>query len=265
MIFSRPYVVGILNVTPDSFSDGGQFMTADAAFRQIEAMVADGADMIDIGAESTRPGAELVGVDEELRRLDPILSGIRSRFDIPISVDTMKARVADFALHCGAQYINDVSAMRMDAKMASVIASHHKGVILMHMQGLPQTMQIAPYYDEVVSDVCMFLTERIATAKAAGITDIVVDPGMGFGKTIEHQVQLMVHLDQVAQLGCPVMLGVSRKSMIGALTGATLENRLSGSLAAAVMGLTKGASMFRVHDVAETRHALDVAFAILKG
>jgi len=264
MNFLAPQVVGILNVTPDSFSDGGHFFNADDAFKRIEKLVADGADMIDIGAESTRPGSDAVDVGEELRRLEPVIMGFRQRFDIRFSVDTMKAEVAELALNHGASYINDVSALRYDVRMADVIADYQGGVVLMHMQGVPKTMQQDPQYDDVVLDVCQFLLRQCDVAKAAGITDIVLDPGFGFGKTIHHQLTLMARLDEVTQLGYPLMLGVSRKSMIGLVTGAGVDDRLPGSLALAVLGLTKGAQLFRVHDVAETRHALDMAFAILK-
>jgi len=264
MNFLAPQVVGILNVTPDSFSDGGHFFKADDAFKRIEKLVADGADMIDIGAESTRPGSEAVDVGEELRRLEPVIMGFRQRFDSRFSVDTMKAEVAELALNYGASYINDVSALRYDARMSDVIAAYQGGVVLMHMQGVPKTMQQDPQYDDVVGDVCQFLLRQCDVAKAAGITDIILDPGFGFGKTIHHQLTLMDRLDEVTQLGYPLMLGVSRKSMIGLVTGAGVDDRLPGSLALAVLGLTKGAQFFRVHDVAETRHALDMAFAILK-
>lgn len=260
----RPCVMGILNVTPDSFSDGGRFFSAAAAVDHALHMIDDGADMLDIGGESTRPGAEDVPIDEELRRVVPVIESLRAVSAIPISIDTRKAAVADAAIAAGANIINDVSALRHDAAMADVAARFDVPVVLMHMQGSPATMQTEPAYADVVEEVHAFLSERLTACSDRGIGQVVLDPGIGFGKTLDHNLKLLRGLPRILDLGVPVLIGVSRKSFIGQLTGRPSDMRLPGSIAAAVLALHGGASIFRVHDVRETREALDVAAAILQ-
>lgn len=241
--------MGILNVTPDSFSDGGQFSDTAHAIAHARAMAKAGADIIDVGGESSRPGAPPVSAEDELRRVLPVIEGLP---ELLVSVDTTKASVAERALAAGARIINDISALRFDARMPEIIGG--AGVVLMHMKGTPQTMQREPRYDDVTGEVRDFLAERIAFAESHGIRreQIAVDPGIGFGKTAEHNLQLLAQLEQLRALGCPIVVGASRKSFIGG----PVEQRLSGSLAAALWAVLCGASVVRVHDVAETVQAV---------
>ena len=259
--FDRPQLVGILNVTPDSFSDGGRFIDVDHAVEHAHAMVEEGAGLIDIGAESTRPGSQPVSEDEETRRLMPVLERLGTSLGVPISVDTTKSVVARRALDAGALLINDVSAMRFDPAMAPLIAERQAGVILMHMQGTPATMQHAPSYRNVVREVHAFLTERRSEAKRQGIRDeqIVLDPGFGFGKLEEHNVELLREFSQFTSLGRPLMAGVSRKSFLGTLSGRPVHHRLWGTAAAVAFAIERGASLIRVHEVAAMRDVLAVA------
>ena len=250
--------MGILNVTPDSFSDGGHFFSQQDALRQAMRMIADGADIIDVGGESTRPGAQPVSVAEELDRVVPIIELIRNETDTPVSVDTSKAEVMKAAVAAGASMINDVAALAEEGAL-SMAAELQVPVCLMHMQGKPRTMQKAPKYnDGVVSEVKRFLAERVGKAVDAGISgsSLIIDPGFGFGKTLQHNYELLNRLSELQSLGLPILVGISRKSMIGNLLNAGMEERLPGSLAAAVLAMERGASIFRVHDVAETRKAL---------
>jgi dihydropteroate synthase len=262
----RPAVMGVLNVTPDSFSDGGLFLEADAALARAEAMIAEGADMVDVGGESTRPGAEPVSEQEELDRVMPVLDGLRGRSEIPLSIDTSKAAVARAAIAAGAAFVNDVTALRGDPAMAHVVAETGVDVCLVHMKGEPRTMQEDPRYDDVVVEVRAFLERRLAFAVEAGIRAerVWLDPGIGFGKTLEHNLELIRRLGEIAGLGRPVVVGASRKRFVGTLTGRPEGGRLAGSLAAAVLAFERGASMLRVHDVAATRDALVVAGATLE-
>ncbi|MBU9696859.1 dihydropteroate synthase [Rhodobacteraceae bacterium HSP-20] len=254
-----PQVMGILNVTPDSFSDGGRFLAPEAALAQAQAM-AEGADVLDIGGESTRPGAAEVPVAEEVERTAPVIAALRAGgMTVPISVDTRKAGVARAALAAGAGIVNDVAAMGFDPEMASVVAGSGAPVILMHSIKTPATMQDDPRYDDVLLDVYDFLKARIAAAVAAGIARerIMVDPGIGFGKTAEHNLALVRRLSLFHDLGVPVLLGVSRKRFIGNIGGEPVaERRVAGSVAVALAGVAQGAQVVRVHDVAETRQAL---------
>ncbi len=258
-------VMGVLNVTPDSFSDGGAYLDPDAAVRRGLQMAADGADILDVGGESTRPGAEPVGEADELRRVLRVVTEIRRRSSIPISIDTTKAVVARAALDEGADIVNDVGALRFDPDMAGTVARAGAAVVLMHMQGVPRTMQAAPAYGDVVAEVAAFLAERAAAAEAAGIPAdrIAVDPGIGFGKTAEHNLILLDRIDAIAAVGRPVVVGVSRKAFLGRILGRPPLERLEGTLAASVLAAARGARILRVHDVAEARRALDVADAIL--
>ena len=263
----RPVVMGILNLTPDSFSDGGRFFDFDAAVRRAREMAAGGADLIDLGGESTRPGAAEVSADEEAARVVPVLRALREGLDLPLSVDTRKAMVAREALAAGAQVVNDVSGLA-DAGMAAAVAPSGAGLVLMHMRGTPATMQGLTDYADVVDDVAAELAVSLARADAAGIARerVVLDPGIGFAKTAEQNLALIASLRRLeARLGRPVLLGPSRKAFIGALLGGMpAAERDAGTVGACVAGLARGARLFRVHDVRAARQALDVAWAILR-
>jgi dihydropteroate synthase len=246
-------IMGILNVTPDSFSDGGRFFNPETAVARGLQIVEEGAEIIDIGGESTRPGSSPVGAEEEIRRTAPVIEKLREQTDALISIDTWHAAVARAAVEAGADIINDISAMA-DPEMAAVAAETGAGLVLMHMQGTPQTMQADPRYDDAVSEVCHFLQERTAFAAEHGISQdqICLDPGIGFGKTDEHNLALLSGIPQLAAAGRPVLIGVSRKSLFGRLLGRELNARLAGSLAAAVFSMLHGARLLRVHDVIES-------------
>lgn len=261
---NRPLVMGVLNVTPDSFSDGGQYLAPERALARARAMVAEGADLIDIGGESTRPGAMPVSVAEELARVIPLVEQLAKELPVPISVDTSKPAVMTAAIAAGAGLINDVRALQEAGALAAV-ASQPVAVCLMHMQGLPTTMQQEPRYGDVLLEVKSFLAERIRACEAAGIARerLLVDPGFGFGKTLEHNLQLLRRLGELHELGVPRLVGLSRKSMIGKLLDETsVSERLYGSLAAAVIAVWQGASLVRVHDVKATVQALRVCAAV---
>jgi dihydropteroate synthase len=263
----RPLVMGVLNVTPDSFSDGGRFMEPAAALDHAQRMIADGADIIDIGAESTRPGAAPTPEAEELKRVIPLVENL-SASHVPISADTRKPAVMRAAIAAGASMINDVSALRAPGAMDALVgASQPVAVCVMHMQGEPATMQQAPAYTDVVGEVKSFLVERARACEAAGIARerIVLDPGFGFGKTVAHNLDLMRGLPEIVALGYPVLAGLSRKSTIGALTGREVTDRVAGSLAAALAAVARGATIVRVHDVRDTVDALKVWSAIQNG
>ncbi len=261
---SRPRVMGILNVTPDSFSDGGRFFDPGAAREQALRMEEEGAAVIDVGGESTRPGAPEVPLEEELRRVVPIVESLRSILKVPISVDTSKPEVMRRAVAAGAGLVNDVNALRADGAVETV-AELDVPVCLMHMQGTPRTMQHSPRYNDVVAEVKAFFEERMAACRQAGIAEerLLLDPGFGFGKTLEHNLALLRDLEKFTDLGRPLLVGISRKSMIGAITGRETGERLPGSLAAAVMAVERGARLVRVHDVAATVDALEVAWAVM--
>jgi dihydropteroate synthase len=261
-----PRIMGILNVTPDSFSDGGEWFAFEHAVEHARALVQEGADILDVGGESTRPGAEPVPVDEELRRVVPVVHALRG-VAVQISVDTAKLMVAEAAVDAGATYVNDVTAFRQEPDLAGFVADRGCDCCLMHMLGEPRTMQDDPRYDDVVDDVRAFLEERVEFAVREGVREerIMVDPGIGFGKTIEHNLELLRRLDRIATIGFPVVIGTSRKSFLGRLTGRTdPHDRVAASVATAVLALERGASVFRVHDVAPTRDALAVATATLR-
>jgi len=260
----RPLVMGVLNVTPDSFSDGGCFFSPARASDRFQRLVDDGAEIVDIGGESSRPGAEPVDVGEEWRRLGPVLSHVAGNSSIPISVDTYKAEIARRALDSGASIINDISALRFDPDMAGVVAATGASLILMHMQGTPHSMQQHPVYADVVQEIKAFLVERAETAMAAGVEreKIIVDPGIGFGKTVVHNLVILRRLAEISEMDFSVLIGASRKSFIGKISGVDEQNRLPGSLAAAVLAARAGAQIVRVHDVRDTRRALEVCAAI---
>jgi dihydropteroate synthase len=264
LAMDRPQIMGILNVTPDSFSDGGRFLEPAAALAQAKGMASDGAALLDIGGESTRPGAAEVPVAEEIARTEPVIAALRDA-GLPLSIDTRKAAVAQAALAAGAGIVNDVSALSFDAGMGGVVAAAKVPLVLMHARGTSATMQDAPVYDDVLLDVHDWLEGRIAVAEAAGIprAQIVVDPGIGFGKTVAHNLALIRGLSLFHGLGCPVLLGASRKRFIGTISGEDkADRRVAGSLAVALAGSAQGAQILRVHDVAETRAALALARAI---
>lgn len=258
----RPLLMGIVNLTPDSFSDGGRHLDPRAAIDAGLAMVEQGADILDLGAESTRPGAATVEPAEEIRRLLPVIEGLAA-CGVPLSVDTRKPEVMREVLAAGADMINDIAGFATPAAIEAVAASRC-GLCVMHMQGEPGTMQQAPAYEDVVAEVQDWLRERVVALGAAGVeaTRIVLDPGIGFGKTVDHNLQLLEALDEFAVFGMPLLVGVSRKSLIGALTGRPVDGRLAGSLAAALAAVARGAKIVRVHDVPETRDALRVWQAI---
>jgi dihydropteroate synthase len=264
----RPRIMGIVNVTPDSFSDGGRTASTDTAIAHALKLAADGADILDIGGESTRPGAQDITVDEELRRVMPVIEGLAGRTTALISIDTRKAEVMRRALAAGAQIINDVAALTYEPACMEVAAASNAPIVLMHAQGDPRTMQTAPRYDECLLDVYDWLAERIDACTAAGIdrARLIVDPGIGFGKTLDHNLELLAGLSVFHGLGVPVLLGASRKGFIGALTGVKVAaDRVAGSIAAALHGAGQGVQILRVHDVAETRQALSVWEAMRTG
>jgi len=258
--------MGILNVTPDSFSDGGRYLDPDAAVARAKEMAAEGADIIDIGGESTRPGAEPVGADEELRRVLPVIERLGGDCP-PVSIDTSKAAVARAALAAGASIVNDVTALRGDREMAAVVAESGAGLVLMHMRGEPRTMQKNPRYDDVVGEIGAFFEERLDFARRAGIApeQIVLDPGIGFGKTLSHNLEILRRLGEFLRLGRPVLVGPSRKSFIGHILGTPVEQRLEGTAAAVAAAVLGRASVVRVHDVKEMRRVALVAEAIREG
>jgi dihydropteroate synthase len=256
--------MGVVNVTPDSFSDGGLYLDPGAAVRHGVELVEAGAAILDVGGESTRPGADEVPADEELRRVIPVIKGLAG-VDAEISVDTSKAAVAEAALDAGAEIVNDVTALRGDAAMAALCSERGATVILMHMAGSPRTMQEHPSYDDVVAEVKAFLAERLQAALAAGIAEqrIWLDPGIGFGKTAEHNLELLRRLSELTELGRPLVVGTSRKSFIGRLDGSGANERLGGTIASSILAAIEGAKVLRVHDVSEVGQALTVAGAIL--
>ena len=261
--FPAPSVMGVVNVTPDSFSDGGVNLRPEDARATARRLVAEGAAIVDVGGESTRPGSEGVTAEEELRRVEPVLEAVAA--ELPVSIDTSKAAVARRALELGAEMVNDVTALRGDPEMAALCAERGTTVVLMHMRGKPRTMQDDPRYDDVVAEVKAFLAERLQAAVAAGIAedDVWLDPGIGFGKTAAHNMELLRRLGELRDLGRPLVIGTSRKSFIGRVDGSAAGERLGGTIASSVLAAAEGAELLRVHDVAEVRQALAVATAIL--
>jgi dihydropteroate synthase len=257
----RTLLMGVLNVTPDSFSDGGRFLDPGEAVRHARRMVEEGADLIDAGGESSRPGSDPVHAEEEWRRLQPVLEGLLREVRVPISVDTYKPEVAGRALALGAHMLNDIGGLR-DPAMIETVASHGAAVVIMHMKGEPKTMQQAAEYEDVVGEVKAFLEQQAARAAAAGIDGIVIDPGLGFGKTAQHSLEILRRLPELVELGYPVLIGPSRKSFLGQVTGAPVEDRLEGTLAAVTASVLGGARIVRVHDVKQCRRAVQVAEAI---
>jgi dihydropteroate synthase len=264
---SRTHIMGILNVTPDSFSDGGRHADTARAITQARLMAAQGADIIDVGGESTRPGAEPVSEDEELRRIIPVIERLASELTIPISVDTYKSRVARKALEAGASIVNDVSGLRFSLDMAGIVAEYGAAVVIMHIKGTPRDMQQDPVYTDVVAEVKSYLADSIALAVQAGVNpeSILVDPGIGFGKTLEHNLTLLNRLGELRGLGCPILLGTSRKKFIGTVLGiAEADRRQEGTAATIVLGIERGARVMRVHDVAQMVKVARMTDAVLR-
>jgi len=261
----RTRVMAILNVTPDSFSDGGRYLDADAAVAHAEEMAEEGADVVDVGGESTRPGAEPVPPEVQCARVVPVISRLAQRVKTPISIDTTSAEVARASLDAGAQMVNDVSALRGDTAMGPFLAGCGAPVVLMHMLGVPRDMQVNPTYDNVVTDVMDFLRARIAAAEACGIAgnQIVIDPGFGFGKTLEHNLQLLRELSELQALDRPILVGTSRKSMLGRILDVPADDRIYGTAAATAAAVERGAAMVRVHDVRAAVHVVKVMAAIM--
>jgi dihydropteroate synthase len=263
----RTHLMGIVNVTPDSFSDGGKFATADAAVAQGEKLVAAGASILDVGGESTRPGAEPVGAEEEKRRVLPVVAALAKKLKVPLSIDTTKAEVARAALDAGAAMVNDISGLRGDPGMAALVAERGVPAVVMHMKGTPRTMQQSPKYSDPVAEICGWLRESLAAAGKAGIPEekLIVDPGIGFGKTMEHNLEILARLREFRTLGRPLLVGVSRKSFLGKLTGLEAPDRALPSAGAAAWCIAQGADILRVHDVEETETVRIVVDAIARG
>lgn len=259
---SRTYLMGILNTTPDSFSDGGMFVDPDAAVGHALRMVDEGADFIDVGGESTRPGAEPVSEEEEMRRVVPVIERLSKQINIPISIDTYKSNVAAAALQAGATIVNDISGLTFDPQMINVVMKYNATVVIMHIQGTPKEMQSNPRYDDVVAEVKDFLRRQADRASKSGIGQVIIDPGIGFGKKLEHNLTLFRELAQFQDLGYPILIGPSRKSFIGALLNTQVSDRIEGSAAAVTASILNGAAIVRVHDVKEMRRVAIVADAI---
>ena len=253
-----PLLMGIVNVTPDSFSDGGKCIEADRAVAHALELVSQGADILDVGGESTRPGADRVSADEELDRVLPVITGLAQQTDIPISIDTTKSQVARAAIDAGATIVNDVSGLTLDPTMPEVCASADVGVVCMHMLGTPQTMQDDPHYDDVVGEICEYFRERLSALEAAGVARerIALDPGIGFGKTAEHNLEILSHVATLRSLGCPVLIGHSRKRFLAHVLGRPVEERTFGTLGVAIALAMQGTDILRVHDVAAVHDAL---------
>ncbi len=262
----KPTILGILNVTPDSFSDGGRFFDTEAAVGHALELAEEGADAIDIGGESTRPGAEPVSVQTEIQRTVPVIEKVTSLIELPVSIDTYRLEVAEAAVKAGASMVNDISAFRVSPELAGFCAEHDLDVCLVHMQGEPRTMQDDPKYADVVDDVKSFLHERLQFAVSHGIDEgrVLLDPGIGFGKTVEHNMEILRRLGELTELGRPILIGTSRKSFLERITGREVGDRLSATIASNVFAYLKGATVFRVHDVSANHDALAVLYATLR-
>jgi len=263
---SQTHIMGVLNVTPDSFSDGGKFFKVEDAVNQGMKMAEEGADIIDVGGESTRPGSDPVLIQEELCRVIPVIRSLFKNTDVPVSIDTYKAEVAEQALDAGAQMINDISALRFDPEMKKVASEYKVPINLMHIKGTPKNMQKNPWYEDVISEITEYLNESIKIAKDAGIDPekIIIDPGIGFGKRLEDNLNVLKNLKKLSILGCPILIGCSRKSFIGKILDLPVEERLEGSLAALAVAVMNGANIVRVHDVKESRRATSLVDAVLR-
>jgi dihydropteroate synthase len=261
---SRTHIMGILNITPDSFYDGGKYLNKDKAVEYALKMVKDGADIIDVGGQSSRPGSDEVSVEEEINRTVDVINILSKELKIPISIDTYRSIVANEALRNGAEIVNDISAFNLDEKMPEIIASHKASCILMHMKGTPKTMQDNPVYDDFLSDVQTHLEKSIWKANVAGIDQVVIDPGIGFGKTVDQNLLLIKNIKEFKKFDCPVLIGVSRKSLIGNVTSAGIDERLPGSIALSAVSIINGVNILRTHDVKETVQAVKLIDKYLK-
>jgi dihydropteroate synthase len=263
---SRTHLMGILNVTPDSFSDGGRFLKVEDAIRCGIKMAEEGADIIDIGGESTRPGSDSITIEEELSRVIPVIEALHKEADAPISIDTYKSEVAKKALDAGAEMINDISALRFDPKVKEVATEYQVPVVLMHIKGTPKNMQENPYYEDVIKEIIEYLRESIQLAKDAKVREenIIIDPGIGFGKRLEDNLNILKNLKKFSILNCPILVGPSRKSFIGKILDLPVEERLEGSLAALAVAIMNGANIVRVHDVKESKRVVGLVDAVLK-
>lgn len=261
LLLHRTLIMGVVNVTPDSFSDGGLFLDAERAVEHAKRLVEEGADIVDVGGESSRPGSDPVTGEEELNRVGPVVTALAKKLNVPISIDTYKPGTADRCLDLGATMVNDITGLRC-AAMRQVVARHDVPAVIMHMKGEPKTMQENPSYGDVVSDVKDFLARRALVAEQSGVRQVVIDPGIGFGKTVAHNMTLLRRLSELKALPYPVLIGVSRKSSIGQITGATVDERLPGTLAATAIAVLNGADVVRVHDVKECSQAVQIAEAI---
>lgn len=264
----RTYIMGILNVTPDSFSDGGKFLNVNDAVTRAMQMIEEGADIIDVGGESTRPkgiygeGAKKISADEEMERIIPVIEKIHSSTDAVVSVDTYKSKVAEEALKAGASIVNDISGLKFDPSVAQVASRHNAALVLMHIQGTPETMQVDPTYGDVVTEVKEELRHSAEKAKSAGVENIILDPGIGFGKSVEHNLSLLNHLMEFQELGYPILIGTSRKGFIGMLLNLPVDQRIDGTAASVAISIMNGAQIIRVHDVKEMKRVAIIADAI---
>ena len=261
---SRTFIMGVLNVTPDSFSDGGKFLKTEDAVAHAKQMAEDGADFIDIGGRSSRPGSEEISVDEELSRVIPVITALKNELRIPVSVDTYRSQVADEALSSGAHIVNDISAFNFDSAMPKVVAKHKASCILMHIKGSPKNMQKNPVYEDLMAEVLLYFENAVWKAIISGIDQLIVDPGIGFGKTTEHNLTLIKYMYEIKKLDCPVMIGVSRKSLIDNIAHADINNRLSGTIALNTISILNGVNILRVHDVKEAVQASRIIDAYKK-
>lgn len=261
-LFSRTFIMGILNVTPDSFSDGGKYFNVDSAVDRALEMVDEGADFIDVGGESTRPGSISISAKEEISRVIPVIKKLSTKINIPISIDTMKSAVAREAIEYGATIVNDISALNFDSEMANVISHYKATAILMHMKGTPQTMQLNPEYDDLIGEIISYLKNSIDKAKSKEIDQIIIDPGIGFGKKLEHNIEILKKLSEFKTLGYPVLIGPSRKSFIGQILNLPVEERLEGTAASVAVSAINGANIVRVHDVREMKRVAQIVDAL---
>ena len=259
---SRTHIMGVLNVTPDSFSDGGKFYALESALARAREMVDQGADFLDIGGESTRPGSDPVPLEEEIRRVAPIIERLAKDMTVPISIDTYKAKVADAALNSGAVIVNDITGLTFDPGMVDVVVRHHASVVIMHMKGTPKTMQQDPHYEDVTVEIADFLQKQALKARKSGVNQIIIDPGIGFGKKLEHNLELIKRLAELRRSGCPLLIGPSRKSFIGMLLNLPVDQRLEGTAAAVTACILNGANIIRVHDVMEMKRVAIIADAL---
>lgn len=263
---ARTHIMGVLNVTPDSFSDGGKFFKSDDAVRQGMKMIEEGADMIDVGGESTRPGSNPLPTEEELSRVIPVIEALSKKTDVPVSIDTYKAEVARRGLDAGAQMINDISALRFDPKMKEVASEYKVPIVLMHIKGTPKEMQKDPSYEDAIAEIKEYLRQSIKIAQDAGIAreKIIIDPGIGFGKRLRDNLNILKNLKEFSILGCPILIGCSRKSFIGRVLDLPVEERSEGSLAALAVAVMNGANIVRVHDVKESKRAVSLIDAVIR-